>query len=96
MLQDYLWLLFTIGFASIMQGIKLCDTNNYKTKGELIRKVIYGMGGSGITVICVYHICIYFNLNDNLSLALGGACGYIGADYFIKFLERFLEKKINS
>lgn len=93
-MQDYIWLIITIGFACILQGIKLYDKEEYKTKWELVRKLLYGMGGSAFVVLIVYNLCVHYGLNETTSLALGGACGYIGAETFVSLLYKFIDKKI--
>lgn len=94
-MQDYIWLIVTIGVASFLYGIKLYDKEEYKTKWELIRKLTYGMGGSAFVVLIIYNLCKHYGLSDNTSLAIGGACGYLGAESFVSILHKFIDKKIN-
>lgn len=93
-MQDYIWLLLTIGFACLLQGIKLYDEKEYKSRWELVRKLIYGMGGSAFVVLIIYDCCKLYGMTETASLAIGGACGYIGAESFVNLLYKFLDKKV--
>ena len=93
-MQDYIWLIMTIGLASFFYAIRIWDKEDYKTKWELIRKLIYGMGGSAFTTLVVYSLCKHNGLDELASLAIGGACGHLGAESFVALLQKFIDKKI--
>lgn len=93
-MQDYIWLILTIGFASLLYALRIWDADNYKNKREFARRIIYGMGGSAFTTLVIYSLCKQYGLGEMASLALGGACGHLGAETFISFLQKFIEKKI--
>lgn len=59
-------------------------------------KMIYGFLGSALTCWIVYEICSYFGFNQSLSLALAGGSGYLGADFLLEILNRFINTKIDK
>ena len=52
------------------------------------------MGGSAFTTLVIYSLCKHHGLSELASLAIGGACGHLGAETFVSFLQKFIEKKI--
>ena len=93
-MQDYIWLILTTGFASFVYAMRIWDKEEYATKWQLFRKLIYGMSGSAFTTLCVYSLCKRYGLDELTALAIGGACGHLGAESFVTFLHKFIDKRI--
>lgn len=90
-----IWVIVIAFLVSILYGFKAYDEVEAKTRGERIRKTLYGMGGSFITTFVLYEVFIYFGITHSLAAALGGAGGYLGAEFVKSIALRFLEKKID-
>lgn len=81
-------------FASVLYAIKNYDELKEAAKGARIRKLIYGMAGSALTTWTIYEILLYLGLPSRLCLALGGACGYLGAEIVSRIALTFIESRI--
>lgn len=95
-MRDYLWLIVIAIISSFLYCLRLYDEHEYKSRWHLVRRILYGMGGSMLTTYVLYEVLIYAGLPNGLSIALGGAGGYIGAETFSRLFVQFLEKKIDK
>lgn len=98
MLHDYIWLILTIGFSSLLYGLKLYDNEVFKglTKSQIFRKIIYGCGGSALTTMVVYSLCKEYGLREITSVSIGGVFGYLGAESVTGIIQKFIDKKLNG
>lgn len=92
--KNYWWLLFVALCSAFFYGLNLIE-RKYRNKWHLIRRYLYGVGGSCITTYSVCEILVFLGAPANLAIILGGACGYIGAEVFTKILVAWIEKKLN-
>ena len=91
-----IWLAILAIFAGVLYTFKTYEDISQLPRGAKIRKIITGMGGSALTVWCVFELLFYLQLPERLCLPIAGACGYIGAEVFSKLFIQFIEKKIGN
>lgn len=91
-----IWLAILAIFAGVLYTFKTYEDISQLPRGAKIRKIITGMGGSALTVWCVFELLFYFQLPERLCLPIAGACGYIGAEVFTRLFLQFIEKKIGN
>lgn len=89
------WIAIVAFVTAMIYAVKHYDELEDMSKPKRVRKLVYGMTGSALTTWCVYEILIYFAMPERLSLALGGACGYLGAEVVSRIILGFIEKKID-
>lgn len=94
------WKYIVLAILSFLSGIAYVLKNFFKEiterKLEHEFKMIYGFLGSALTCWVVFELCVYFNFNQSLSLALAGGSGYLGADFLLEILQKFLNTKIDK
>lgn len=91
-----LWLGILAVFAGVLYTFKTYDDIAGLSRSSKFRKIMTGMGGSALTVWCVFELLFYFQLPERLCLPIAGACGYIGAEVFAGLFLQFIEKKIGN
>lgn len=89
------WLLLLSGITAILYAVKNYDDMKETRKGVRFRKLLYGMFGSALTTWTMFELLYYFGLPERLCLAIGGACGYLGAEVVSRLIIGFIENKIN-
>lgn len=91
-----IWLAILAILAGVLYTFKSYEDISNLPRGARIRKIITGMGGSALTVWCVFELLFYFQLPERLCLPIAGAAGYIGAEVFSRLFIQFVENKINK
>lgn len=80
-------------FFAIVAGIggliKYLKGSNFTLQGLFIRIV-----SSAFTGWLIGLLALSFQLSTEMSYAICGICGYLGADTTISLLEKFIKKKI--
>lgn len=84
---------FVCGMAYIFKNY---FTEITQRKLEHKFKMLYGFLGSAFTCWVVFEVCSYLGFNQSLSLALAGGSGYLGADFLLEILNKFLHTKIDK
>lgn len=86
------------GFVTMLKNYD--DLNQNITIFARIRKLIVGCIGSFVVVFACYELLFYIGLPNRLCLALSALLGYLGGEFSInfilKYVEIFLVKKIDK
>ncbi|WQZ52192.1 phage holin family protein [Helicobacter pylori] len=81
-----------VGFLYILRSIR---NENFRSKTERLFYIIQGVGSSMLTTWISYEITDYFfNLPTNLSVAISGGVGYLGAESVSALVLDSLKKKL--
>lgn len=87
-------LLILMFIAALVYCLKVLNSDDIgsRPKWHTIRRIMHGAIGSSIFVWASYELLKYYQLPDNLSLAVAGVIGYIGADTLARLIEKILDK----
>lgn len=82
---------FFYGLLALIGGLVsyLVNTESYSFKGFLVKGI-----GSGFSGFLIGLLCIYFQVPTNMSFAISGTFGYLGAEVTIVFLHKYLIKHL--
>lgn len=93
-IKEHLFIIIIGILIGIMFILKGYEKEDIKTRKQFIRYVIHGILISMFITWVGFEIFHYFGLPYKLCVALGGACAYLGTDYFTTLLEKVIQNKL--